>query len=158
MKYLLDSYMPTHMAKLVEPALEEVGKNLKESRIAVLGIAYFKDSDDTRNTPAEQFIRDLEVNGAEVVAHDPHLREFPEAELTKDFDMVLRGSDCMAIMKKNRPYFDLDLNWGREIMRSPIVVDGRNVIDTDTAPKAGFTYKGIGKRVHINSSFLKYFE
>jgi UDP-N-acetyl-D-mannosaminuronate dehydrogenase len=66
----------------------------------VLGVAYIEDSDDIRNTPAEQFIRDLEVNGAEVVAHDPHVWEFPEAELTKDLDIVLRGSDCMAIVKK----------------------------------------------------------
>jgi len=150
----INNYMPTHMAKLVESALKEVGKTLQESRIAVLGVAYLEDSDDTRNTPAEQFIRDLEANGAEVVAHDPYVREFPEVELTKDLDMALRGSDCMAIMVRHKPYFNLDLTWVREIMRTPIVVDGRNVFEKKTAVKAGLIYKGIGKGGRPDPSFF----
>jgi UDP-N-acetyl-D-mannosaminuronic acid dehydrogenase len=141
----INNYMPTHMAILVESALKEEGRSLRESKIAVLGVAYLEDSDDTRNTPAEQFIRDLEAKGAEVVAHDPYVREFPEAELTKDLDVALRGSDCMAVVTKHKPYFEIDLNWAHEIMRTPIIVDGRNVIDPATAQKAGFQYKGIGK-------------
>lgn len=143
----INNYMPTHMAKLVESALREKGLSLRESRIAVLGVAYLEDSDDTRNTPAEQFIRDLEAKGAEVIAHDPYVREFPEAELTRDLDSALTGADCIAIVTRHKNYFDIDLNWAREIMRTSIIVDGRNVIDQMTAEKAGFLYKGIGKGV-----------
>jgi len=146
----INNYMPTHMAILVESALKEEGKNLRESKIAVLGIAYLEDSDDTRNTPAEQFIRDLEAKGAEVVAHDPYVKEFPGTELTKDLDIALRGSDCMAIVTKHKPYFGIDLNWAHEIMRTPIIVDGRNVIDGSTARQTGFLYKGIGKGIGSN--------
>jgi UDP-N-acetyl-D-mannosaminuronic acid dehydrogenase len=141
----INNYMPTHMAKLVESALREKGLSLRESRIAVLGVAYLEDSDDTRNTPAEQFIRDLEAKGAEVIAHDPYVREFPEAELTRDLDSALRGADCIAIVTRHKNYFDIDLNWAREIMRTSIIVDGRNVIDPIAAKKAGFLYIGIGK-------------
>lgn len=146
----VNNYMPTHMAILVESTLGKEGRSLRESKIAVLGVAYLEDSDDTRNTPAEQFIRDLEAKGVEVVAHDPYVREFPEVELTKDLDVALRGSDCMAILTKHKTYFDIDLGQAHEIMRTPIIVDGRNVIDQVTADKAGFVYKGIGKGVREN--------
>ena len=141
----INNYMPTHMAKLVESALEEQGRSLRDSRIAVLGAAYLEDSDDIRNTPAEQFIRDLEAKGAEVVVHDPYVREFEQADLTKDLDLALRGSDCMAIVTQHKPYFDIDLKWAYEIMRTPVIVDGRNVIDQSAAEKSGFLYKGVGK-------------
>jgi UDP-N-acetyl-D-mannosaminuronic acid dehydrogenase len=141
----INNYMPIHMAKLVESALKEQGKSMRDSRVAVLGAAYLEDSDDIRNTPAEQFVRDLEAKGVEVVVHDPYVREFEGADLTKDFDLALRGSDCMAIVTKHKPYFDIDLKRAYEIMRTPIIIDGRDVIDQASAEKMGFLYKGIGK-------------
>jgi UDP-N-acetyl-D-mannosaminuronic acid dehydrogenase len=151
----INNYMPTHMAKIVESALNEQGRPLRESRIGVLGIAYLEDSDDTRNTPAQAFVRDLEAMGAEVVAHDPYVREFEEIELTRDLDAVLKGSDCMAIVTKHRPYFDIDLDRARKFMRTPIIVDGRNVIDRATAESLGFIYRGVGKGSYQNGLLHK---
>jgi len=71
----INDSMPLHVAELVEEALSDAGRSLKGSRIAVLGMAYLEDSDDTRNTPAVPLIRALLARGAEVVAHDPHVRQ-----------------------------------------------------------------------------------
>jgi len=141
----VNDYMPSHVAKMVEDVLETKKVPMREAKIAILGVAYLEDSDDTRNTPAYSLVRHLESKGAEVVAHDPHVRDFPEADLTRDLDAALSGADCLAIVTKHREYFRLNFSTLRKLMRTPIIVDGRNVLDKKRAEKAGFIYRGIGK-------------
>ena len=141
----VNEYMPRHMAEMIEGMLKKKKIDLRDAKIAILGVAYLEDSDDTRNTPAYPLIRDLEAKGAEIVAHDPYVRTFPEADLTKDQDVALSGADCMAVVTKHREYHSLDLSKAKRLMRTPIIVDGRNVIDRKKAEKEGFIYKGIGK-------------
>jgi UDPglucose 6-dehydrogenase len=50
-----------------------------------------------------------------------------------------------VIVTKHKPYFRLKLSKLKSLMRTPIIVDGRNVIDRAKAERAGFIYKGIGK-------------
>ena len=73
------------------------------------------------------------------------MREFPDADLTRDLDAALSGADCLAIVTKHREYFSLNFSTLRKLMRTPIIVDGRNVLDKKRAEKAGFLYRGIGK-------------
>jgi len=133
------------MVELIQSALQEKGKELKGARIAILGVAYLEDSDDTRNTPAYRLISELESRGANIIAHDPHVREFPEAELTRDLDEALRGADCAVIVTKHKPYFSLDLENTKSLMNLPILIDGRNVLDKNQIEDAGFIYRGVGK-------------
>jgi UDP-N-acetyl-D-mannosaminuronic acid dehydrogenase len=141
----INDYMPDYMAEIIEEALNRKKIRLREAKIAILGVAYLEDSDDTRNTPAYSLIRDLESKGAEIVAHDPHVRDFPEADLTRDMNAALSGADCMAIVTKHREYYRLSLSKAKNLMRTPIIVDGRNVIDRRRAERAGFFYRGLGK-------------
>jgi UDP-N-acetyl-D-mannosaminuronic acid dehydrogenase len=141
----VNEYMPKHMAEIIESALKRKNVNLKDAKIAILGVAYLEDSDDTRNTPAYPLIRDLEAKGAEIIVHDPYVRHFPDADLTKDQDEAFSGADCIAIVTKHREYYDLDLARAKKLMRTPIIVDGRNVVDRKGAQREGFVYKGIGK-------------
>ena len=64
---------------------------------------------------------------------------------TDDLDAALSGADCLAVVTKHREYFQLDLAKAKKLMRTPIIVDGRDVIDKKRAERAGFLYKGIGK-------------
>jgi UDP-N-acetyl-D-mannosaminuronic acid dehydrogenase len=137
--------MPLHLVDLVEEALAERGMALDGNHIAVLGVAYLEDSDDTRNTPAIPVIEALQDGGASVVAHDPYVRDLEGYELTRDLEMALKGTDAAVIVTKHRQYFDLDLSWLRETMRTPVLVDGRNVFDAASTRAEGFTYKAIGK-------------
>jgi UDP-N-acetyl-D-mannosaminuronic acid dehydrogenase len=137
--------MPTHATQMVRTLLASKRIRLRDAKIAVLGVAYLENSDDVRNTPAYDVIRELEAFGAEVVAHDPYVRTFPEAELLRKMDDVVRGADCVVISTRHKPYFRLNLKKLKSLMRTPIIVDGRNVLDRAKAEKAGFVYKGIGK-------------
>ncbi|MBW1740507.1 MAG: nucleotide sugar dehydrogenase [Deltaproteobacteria bacterium] len=141
----INDYMPIHATEMIKSALAAETISLRDAKIALLGVAYLEDSDDVRNTPAYDLIRELEAYGAEVVAHDPYVRTFPEAELSRDLDHVLKGADCMVIATKHKPYFNLNLKKIKKWMRTPIIVDGRNVVDRAKAERVGFVYKGIGK-------------
>lgn len=141
----INDFMPIHAARLVKLSLEEKGIKLRDAKIAVLGVAYLEDSDDTRNTPAYDVIRELGAYGAEIITHDPYVRNFPEAELTKDLKEALTNADCVVIATKHRPYCNLDLKKIKGWMKNPIIIDGRNALNKKMAEEAGFTYKGIGK-------------
>ncbi|MDP8215208.1 MAG: nucleotide sugar dehydrogenase [Candidatus Euphemobacter frigidus] len=141
----INDLMPLHLVELIQSALKEEGRELVSARVAILGVAYLEDSDDTRNTPAYSLIYELKSRGAEIIAHDPHVREFPEAELTRDLDEALKGADCAVIVTKHKPYFSLDLKKVKSLMRTPILIDGRNVLAKEQVEAAGFIYRGIGK-------------
>ena len=141
----INDEMPQHLVNLTVAALEALHVDLDEAKIAVLGVAYLEDSDDTRNTPAVPVIEALQDRCASVVAHDPYVRELDGYELTRDLGLALQGADAAVIVTKHRPYFEMDLAWLKGIMRTPILIDGRNVFDAATVQATGFTYKAIGK-------------
>ncbi|MGA9348410.1 MAG: nucleotide sugar dehydrogenase [Anaerolineae bacterium] len=141
----INDAMPDHMARLVEEALAEAGREVKGSRVAVLGVAYLEDSDDVRNTPAQPLIGTLQARGAWVMAHDPFVWGYEGEELTRDLDEALRGADCLALVTKHQMYFGLDLKRVKGLMRTPVIVDGRNVFSAKACREAGFIYRGIGK-------------
>ncbi|HEC35653.1 MAG TPA: nucleotide sugar dehydrogenase [Anaerolineae bacterium] len=144
--------MPLHMVELIEEALGEAGVELAGAKVAVLGVAYLEDSDDTRNTPAAPLAALLRARGAKVVAHDPYVRERDWVEsggdsvpLTRDLAEALEGADCAAIVTRHRPYLDLDLEQVGSLMRTPVLVDGRNAFDGEVCGQNGIVYRGVGK-------------
>jgi len=154
--------MPGHMVELIEEALAEAGRMLAGARVAVLGVAYLEDADDTRNTPAVPLIRALLERGAKVIAHDPYVREHEwqlawdgeePLSLVSDLKVALEGADCAVVVTKHKPYVALavqenaaeGLAWMRERMRTLAIVDGRNVFDQRACGRAGFVYRGVGK-------------
>jgi UDP-N-acetyl-D-glucosamine dehydrogenase len=68
----INAEMPEYTVNKVALALNEQGLSLKGSRILILGIAYKKDIDDLRESPALDIIRILQERGAEVLYHDPY--------------------------------------------------------------------------------------
>jgi len=137
--------MPLHLVELTVQGLAERGVKPEGARVAVLGVAYLEDSDDTRNTPAVPVIEALQARGARVVAHDPYVRELEGYELTRNLELTLQGADAAVVVTRHRQYCDLDLTWLKGLLRTPVLVDGRNVFDAAATRAAGFTYKAIGK-------------
>jgi UDP-N-acetyl-D-mannosaminuronic acid dehydrogenase len=143
----VNDFMPNHMYYLTQEALKRIGKDVKGSKVAILGWAFINDSDDARNPPSEPYRSLLIENGAEVMVHDPHVLNYPEVEIMKDIDEVMENADVIAILTGHSDYFKLDPSVLRLVTgkKNTVIVDGRNVLDPDAFIDNGFVYKGIGR-------------
>lgn len=136
----INDFMPRHMFDLLKTAFEEAGKEIEKSKIAVLGYAYDANSDDSRNTPTEPFLKLLEKTGAKITVQDPYVKEYQES-----LEKVLKGAQAVVLMVAHDQYKKLDYNKVKKLMRpKPIIIDGRNIFDKAESQKTGFIYRGVG--------------
>ena len=140
----LNMYMPNHTVKLLEEALNEAGREIKDAKIATLGVAFLENSDDTRNTPTKQFYDLVKNKGAKPILHDPYVRDF-DYPISSDFDEVVKDSDAIVLFVKHKNYLNLGLKDIKEKMNTPIIIDGRNAYNKTECERLGFIYRGIGK-------------
>jgi UDP-N-acetyl-D-mannosaminuronic acid dehydrogenase len=140
----VNDFMPVHVADLVEESLAEHGKKLRGSKVAILGVAFLENCDDTRNTPSAAIYRELKKRGAKPVLHDPIVRDF-DLPFTRDLDEALSNAEAVILSTKHKEYVKLDLKWLKSKLATPILIDGRNAFSVDAAANAGLTYRGVGK-------------
>ncbi|MCK4320298.1 nucleotide sugar dehydrogenase, partial [Candidatus Bathyarchaeota archaeon] len=136
--------MPQHMKNLVEEALHEKNVKLQDARVCILGFAFLGDSNDTRNTPALPLYNLLKNICKELIVHDPYVKEFEGIALTDNLENALKDKDCMVIVTRHKQYVDIRLDWLKNILATPVIVDGRNVFNPKDCKEAGFSYRGVG--------------
>jgi len=142
----INDSMPIHLAELAEEGLKEEGIALKDARVTVMGLSFLRDSDETRNSPSKTVIDRLN-EGTELVVHDPFAQEGYRVKITRSIEKALKGSDCAIFVTDHSEYLKLDLVKVKKLMRTPMIVDGRNIFSAEKCRAAGFTYRGIGKGV-----------
>ncbi len=141
----LNDWMPVHMVDLLEAALNEAGREISGSRICVLGYAFLENSDDARNTPTVPFIKELERRGAACVIHDPYIVNDEGYRIERDIDSALKGCDAMVLMTKHDEYRSITPESLKSVLRSMIVIDGRDMFNPREFLDRGFIFKGMGK-------------
>ncbi len=142
--------MPKEGAEIIRKMLEKNGIRIKGARIALLGIAYLANSDDTRNSPGIALAKELSGMGASVVAFDPCARQgAPGIEMAESLEEAINCADCLALTVAHKDFLPLASVEGlRKIagkMRARIIFDGRNAFDSQACRNAGFSFCGIGK-------------
>jgi UDP-N-acetyl-D-glucosamine dehydrogenase len=131
----VNSRMPEHVVQLVSDGLNDESKAMKGSRVLLLGVAYKKDIDDVRESPALSIIDRLRAKGANVRYHDPFVKEvrFDDAhtegsgeslESVALTDEELRSSDCVIIVTDHS-----EIDYGRVCSLTPLIVDTRNALN-----------------------------
>ena len=122
----INSEMPYFVVDKVREALNRRRKAVNGSRILLLGVAYKRDIEDVRESPALDVLRLLREDGAEVSYHDPFVPELLEedtrlmsVELT---DERMAESDAVVILTDHS-----DLDYGRVVEKSPVLIDARHV-------------------------------
>ncbi len=122
----INTEMPRYWVEKVQDALNDAGKSLKGSRVLVLGVAYKKDIDDLRESPALDIIELLRAKGADVRYHDPYIPSLMHNSygLTSepDLDAALDAADCVIIVTDHSAY-----DWPAVFRRARLVVDSRHV-------------------------------
>ncbi len=146
----LNDFMPNHMVELMENALKEAKKH-DNIKIALMGVAYKANCDDTRNTPTENIVNILKSryhsHNIEYIAHDPWVREkdYHGTELTDDFNIAVSNADVLIFATNHKEYYKIDLEDLKRKVRTPIIIDGRNIFSKKEVEKAGFIYRKVGE-------------
>lgn len=141
----LNDWMPLHTADLLERALKESQRELKGSTICILGYAFLENSDDPRNTPTFPLLKELEKRGATCKIHDPFIKEDGGYKIESNLNTALGNSDAAVLMTKHKIYESINPGYLKDLLRTRIVVDGRNMFNPGEFIAEGFIFKGIGK-------------
>ncbi len=126
------------------------GGDIKGKRVGVLGIAFKPNTDDIREAPSLVIIPELQALGAEIAAHDPvamdHARKaLAGVEWCEDPYEVAKGADVLVIVTEWNEYRALQLDRIEELMKTPCLVDLRNIYKLPEMEETGFHYVSIGR-------------
>lgn len=127
---------------------------LKGKKVAALGLAFKRDTDDIRESPAVHVIRRLLGAGAIVTAYDPVAMERAKGVLPPSEHMryaeslyeAAEGADAVLILTEWQEFADVDLGRLKRTLRFPIVIDGRNLFSQERMLAHGFNYISVGRQ------------
>ena len=133
-------------------AIRETLWVLREKRIAVWGLTFKPDTDDVRSSVAIELVTHLLREGAHVIAYDPKgmekaraLKAIADAEFASSALEAVTGAEALVIATEWNEFANVDLEIVKEKMATPIVFDGRNLLDPETMRRLGFHYYSIGR-------------
>lgn len=126
------------------------GGDVSGKRIAILGLAFKPNTDDMRDAPSLDIIPALQEAGARIIAYDPEAMGEAESHF-EGLDYAanayggLQGADALVILTEWDQFRALDLQRVKSALKSPIVVDLRNIYRPEEMAMLGFSYTGIGR-------------
>jgi len=135
--------------KMVLKSLDGV---IKKKRIAVLGIAFKKNTDDIRESVAVKLIRELKNRGASIRVHDPMALDNTKKvfgdtiEYCSDIICCITGTDCAVLMTDWEDYIQLSANIFKRYMKKANVIDARRILDCSKMKGLNFSAIGLGKK------------
>lgn len=129
---------------------KHLGDSLVGKKIALLGLSFKPHTDDMREASSLVLGSRLRGEGAEVTAFDPVAAEraselLPGVQITDSPLAALEGADAAVIVTEWPEFAQLDLSAVREAMNTPLIIDGRNLLDGEAVAAAGFAYEGVGR-------------
>ena len=136
---------------------------IKDKNIALWGLAFKPDTDDIREAPSIDIVRELEKAKANLRLYDPQAIEnfrdiFPGSKHVKYFDdkyESLKEADALIILTEWDEFIEADLDKIKDNMKLPIIIDGRNIYALQVMKEKGFEYYSIGREKINNGDVWK---
>ncbi len=130
--------------------LGELAGNLKGQTVGLLGLTFKPNTDDMRDAPSLEVASFLREAGAKVRAYDPVGMQragslLPDVEMASDPYKMADGCDALIVCTEWNEFKHLDLKRILKVMRTPVIVDGRNMYDPSEMARLGFRYRGMGR-------------
>ncbi len=147
----INDFMPYHMIELMENVFRESHRLVDNIKVVLLGVSYKANTDDTRNTPTENIVKVLKSryhsHNIVYIAHDPYVKErnYNLTELTKDFDKAVINADVLLFTTNHSEYYNINLDELKKKVKTPIIIDGRNIFDKKVVEEKGFIYRKVGE-------------
>ena len=130
--------------------IRELAGNLDGKVVGLLGLSFKPNTDDMRDAPSISIAQGLQAEGARVRAYDPVAMgiaapQLPGVEMCSDPYNLAEGCDVLVVMTEWNEFKQLDKARVCELMRQPVLFDGRNIYEPDEMARLGFTYRGVGR-------------
>ncbi len=142
----INDYMARHVAEMVIKELNNAGKILKESAVALLGLTFKEDVTDFRNSRAKNVIERLHEYGISVVAVEPNVSE---EVIKQEFNVENKNfedisvCDAVIIINKHKQFDSITLAMIKQKLRTPILIDTKRRFDKKQAVSAGLIYRTL---------------
>jgi len=137
--------------RMAQKLLNLFDGDIKDKTIAVLGLAFKAQTDDIRESPSIEIINTLNNNGALVRAFDPVANKnmkklFPDLKTCNSWEDAVKDADGVVIMTEWNEFRGLDLLKLKDLLKSPILLDCRNILRMDDLERFGFKYDNVGRK------------
>ena len=136
--------------RVIDVVRSELSEDLTQYKIAVLGATFKPDSDDVRDSPALDIAVQLHAAGAEVVIHDPQgiepaRKRFPNLDYAPVINDAIKDADLILHLTEWKEYRQIDPAAISSIVKSKIIIDGRNMLDRTMWRNAGWKFHALGR-------------
>ncbi|WP_230369192.1 UDP-glucose dehydrogenase family protein [Paludibacterium denitrificans] len=139
--------------RLVDKVVARFGDDLHGRRFALWGLAFKPNTDDMREAPSRVIVAELTRRGAQVVAFDPVATDEARRVMGANDQLVfaddmmspLQGADALLIVTEWKMFRAPDFDAIKQALKSPLIIDGRNMYDPAWVRAQGFDYQAIGR-------------
>ena len=136
---------------LMVEKIERLVGGLKGKQIGILGLAFKQNTDDVRESASIDIIEILLKEGAKIKCFDPLAMDntkviLPNITYCENEYKVAEGSDCLVIATEWNQFRNLDLLKIKKLLKTPILIDLRNLYEPEKVKKLGFIYEGVGRK------------
>ena len=136
--------------RIIELVRKDLADDLRGKKVAILGAAFKPDSDDVRDSPALDIAAQIQAAGAVVTVHDPKAianaqKRFPALNFADDVNATLKDAEIVLHLTEWKIYREIDPVKVKSIVKNPIIIDGRNALDSDLWRSAGWKFRALGR-------------
>lgn len=118
--------------------------SLENKKIAIWGLTFKPKTDDMRDAPSLQIIKELKSRKANIHVYDPRQKNLPDVMHCENYLDAAKNADALMILTEWDEFKGVDLKKLKSIMKGNLLLDGRNLYNPEVALKEGFRYIGIG--------------
>ena len=139
--------------RIIELVRKDLSNDLSGKKIAVLGVAFKPDSDDVRDSPALDISAQIQAAGAIVTVHDPKAitnaqKRFPGLNYAQDINETLKDAELVLHLTEWKIYREINPVQIKSLVKSAIIIDGRNALDREAWRAAGWKFRALGRTNH----------
>ncbi len=132
------------------PKIQKLVGDLNGKQIGVLGLSFKPETDDMRESPATDIIKEMQAQGASIKAFDPVAMDeakhsLPDIEYAENEYDAIKDADALVIITEWNQFRALDMKEVKKLLKSPKVADLRNIYEPEDMQKLGFEYVGVGR-------------
>ena len=136
--------------RIIELVRKDLSDDLQGKKVAILGAAFKPDSDDVRDSPALDIAAQIQAAGATVTVHDPKAianaqKRFPALYFADDVNTTLKDAEIVLHLTEWKIYREIDPVKVKSIVKTPIIIDGRNALDRELWQSAGWKFRALGR-------------